>query len=458
MTNRSGSITTLGALALSAVLLAMPAFARDQAIQSDGPTPAMGTTSPVSVAQADQAASSMAAKAGKIASPIVVARAPEANAPIAVAQAAPATGTTTATQAAPVMPAAGTAPAAGALVTDPTTLPAEQTGALAAGGGPAADDAAAQVQRQRVQPLNNAPVWREVNSGNAFYTSLPGREMGVLIQHGGQPWRELRNDTVTWWGGWAVVLAILGLAGYHAWHGMQCLKEPRTGRLIERFTVFERAAHRAMSLSFVALGATGALMLFGKYVLLPVFGYSLFATLASLSKNIHNFVGPLFAVTLVVSFLVFVRDNLPNRHDLEWVRHLGGLLSKDAHVSSPKFNAGEKMWFWVGVFALGAAVTVSGFVLNFPNFEQTRGQMQLAWLVHAGAALVFLCASFGHIYMGLYGVEGAREGMRTGYVDEAWAKEHHDLWYRDVVEGREPRVRSRDADPVITPEGRPLVG
>lgn len=312
-----------------------------------------------------------------------------------------------------------------------------------------ADRAAAQAARQRTQPLNNAPFWRQVNSGNAYYTSLPGRETGVLIQRGGEPWRQLRNGPVTQWGGLAVVLVILAIAGYHAWRGPQRLQAPRTGRLIERFSVLERAAHRTMSLSFVVLAATGLLMLFGKYVLLPVFGYSLFAGLAALSKNLHNFVGPLFGVSLVVSFIVFVRDNLPDRSDWQWVRHAGGLLGgATQHIPSGKFNAGEKSWFWLGVFVLGAIVTLSGLVLNFPNFEQTRGQMQLAWTVHAIATLLFVCASFGHIYMGLLGVEGAREGMRTGFVDDAWAREHHELWYEEVNSGRIPRVRSRHPDAV----------
>jgi formate dehydrogenase subunit gamma len=29
--------------------------------------------------------------------------------------------------------------------------------------------------------------------------------------------------------------------------------------------------------------------------------------------------------------------------------------------------------------------------------------------------------------------------MRYGYVDEAWAKEHHEYWYNDVAAGKLPR-------------------
>jgi formate dehydrogenase subunit gamma len=32
--------------------------------------------------------------------------------------------------------------------------------------------------------------------------------------------------------------------------------------------------------------------------------------------------------------------------------------------------------------------------------------------------------------------------MRTGHVDEAWAKEHHEYWYDDIKSGKIPAKRS----------------
>ncbi len=40
--------------------------------------------------------------------------------------------------------------------------------------------------------------------------------------------------------------------------------------------------------------------------------------------------------------------------------------------------------------------------------------------------------------MGTLGVEGAYTAMREGYVDEAWARQHHVLWYEEVKQGRRP--------------------
>jgi formate dehydrogenase subunit gamma len=38
-------------------------------------------------------------------------------------------------------------------------------------------------------------------------------------------------------------------------------------------------------------------------------------------------------------------------------------------------------------------------------------------------------------------MEGSYDGMASGYVDEAWAKEHHQLWYEDVKNGADHRGR-----------------
>ena len=74
--------------------------------------------------------------------------------------------------------------------------------------------------------------------------------------------------------------------------------------------------------------------------------------------------------------------------------------------------------------------------------------MQVAHMVHAVATVLKLAMFFGHIYMGTIGMEGAYQGMKTGYVDETWAREHHEYWYDDVKAGRIPSQRSEPVTPV----------
>jgi len=311
-------------------------------------------------------------------------------------------------------------------------------------------DAAALEQRQQAQtqPGNNAPVWREVHSGERNYTSAQGREAGVLIQPqarisgqdkfstAGEAWRQFRNGQVTFYGGWLVVLVTLALAAWYFAKGPIKLGDKPSGRMVDRFTYVERVAHWSMAISFVVLGVSGLIMLFGKYVLLPIFGYTLFSWIAALGKNLHNFVGPFFIVSTLVFIVIYLRDNLPKASDLNWLVRAWAALARGEHVPAGRFNAGEKGWFWFGVVGLSIVMSVSGVVLLFPNFDQLRTTMQFAWIWHAGAAMLFVAMALFHIYLGTIGMEGAYQAMREGVVDETWARTHHSLWYEEVKSGK----------------------
>ncbi|MES2537630.1 MAG: formate dehydrogenase subunit gamma [Pseudomonadota bacterium] len=314
-----------------------------------------------------------------------------------------------------------------------------------------------QAERSRDQPGNLSPTWRIIKEGTNNYSSLPALESGVLIQPkqqflgqsrattAGEAWRQYRNGPLTMLGGWLLILAVVGIAAVFLIFGPVKLKEGRTGRLIERFTSVERLAHWTVAITFVLLAFSGLLMLFGKHVILPLFGHTLFGWVAFACKNIHNFVGPVFTISLVVFFVIYVKDNLPEASDLKWLSRLGGLRGK-GHVSAGRFNAGEKLWFWGGVVFLGLIVSASGLVLDMlvPGILYTRGNMQIANVIHLIGGVLIAAMSFAHIYIGTIGMEGAYAAMRTGYVDDTWAREHHDLWYDDVANGRVPRVRTEE--------------
>lgn len=323
-----------------------------------------------------------------------------------------------------------------------------------------------QAERSKDQPGNLAPTYRIVKEGKQNYSSLPALEAGVLIQPkaqfpgqarattAGEAWRQYRNGPLTQFGGWLMLAALVAVILVYFILGPIKLKQGRTGRLIERFTSIERIAHWSVAISFVTLAISGLTMLFGKYVLLPVFGHTLFGWLAYLCKGVHNFVGPIFTVSIIVFFVIYVKDNLPAASDIKWLSRLGGLLG-GAPVRSGRFNTGEKLWFWGAVVVFGLVASASGFVLDMlvPGIEYTRGNLQIANVIHLAGGVVIAAMAFGHIYMGTVGMEGAYEGMRTGYVDDAWAREHHELWYEDVQSGKVPRVRTQEGEAAI---GAPL--
>ena len=312
-------------------------------------------------------------------------------------------------------------------------------------------------ERARVQPGNNAPMWRQVNSGVAGYSSLPvtqAPEAGVLIQpfvqypgsrltNAGEAWRQVRNNWIIPYGGSLVLIVLVAIALFHWRIGPMTVKEPYTGRKVERFTPFERSAHWANAIAFCILAISGLIMAFGKFFLLPVMGLSLFGWLTYLLKNVHNFAGPVFTVSLLVVIFTFMRDNLPAKGDVNWMLKGGGILSGQ-EIKSGRFNAGEKVTYWGGVFVLGLIAVVTGLFLNhlLPVVAYDRSNMQIALMVHAVSNVAMVCMFLGHIYMGTIGTKDAYEGMRTGYVDEGWAKEHHALWLDDIKSGKIPAQRS----------------
>lgn len=315
-------------------------------------------------------------------------------------------------------------------------------------------------ERAKVQPGNNAPVWRQVGAGVTGYSSLPkseAPEAGNLIQpfvqypgsrltNAGEAWRQVRNNWLIPYGGALLLIVIGAIALFYFGKGRINLHGNETGRKIERFTPFERSAHWSNAIAFCILAISGIVMAFGKFFLLPVMGTTLFGWLTYVLKTAHNFAGPLFAVSLVIVFFTFVRDNMPSRGDLGWLLKGGGLLS-GKEIPSHRFNAGEKLVFWGGVFFLGIIVVASGLVLDklIPGLLYVRDTMQVAHMVHAVATVLMMAMFIGHIYIGTIGMEGAYEGMKTGYVDETWAREHHEFWYDDVKAGKIPAQRTEPA-------------
>ena len=271
------------------------------------------------------------------------------------------------------------------------------------------------------------------------FTQYPGSR----LTNAGEAWRQVRNQWIIPYGGALFLITLFAIALFYFSKGAIGGHSQNTGRVIERFTYFERAAHWSNAIAFCVLAISGLVMAFGKFMLLPVLGSTLFGWLTYALKTAHNFAGPLFAVSLLVVIVTFIKDNTPRSEDATWLAKAGGMFGGE-EVPSHRFNAGEKGLFWVGVFTLGLIVVISGLFLDklLPGFVYTRGEMQIAHMVHAAGAVLMMTAFLGHIYMGTLGMKGAFSAMRTGYVDDAWAREHHSLWADDVRAGKIPAQRS----------------
>ena len=279
--------------------------------------------------------------------------------------------------------------------------------------------------------------------------SIPDVQSASLIQPAGRDWRAFHNVTLTWVGGIAV-LGMLGIiVAFYASKGRIPVEGGRTGRTIQRFNGFERMAHWMTAGSFVVLALTGLNLTFGRWLILPVLGPEAFATITLWGKYAHNYLSFPFTLGVVLLFLMWVKDNIPNKRDVAWFKAGGGLIGH-GHPQAARFNGGQKMVFWITVIG-GTLVAVSGYVLIFPFFVTDIAGMQLAHIVHGVISVLMIAAMIGHIYIGSAGMEGAFDAMGSGQVDINWAKQHHGLWVEDEMKkAREtvspPGARAQGAD------------
>lgn len=309
-----------------------------------------------------------------------------------------------------------------------------------------ADYAKQQQQRQLTQPLNNAPVWKEIRSGLPQVTTVQGRETNVLIEPMGQTWRAARVPVATG-GGILVALVLAGLAAFYAARGELRVEAKPGARMVERFTPADRVAHWLMAITWVTLAITGIILSLGKAILLPLIGFTLFSWLAALAKNLHNFIGPILIVAVPWMFIRFVRYNGIGAEDFKWFAHIFDYF-KGHEYPSGKFNAGEKLVFWLVLVVFSTTLVVTGLILVFPNFDQTRQTMQLSNIIHMVAAYLAIALACVHIYLGTIGMAGAYRAMRDGYVDASWAEHHHARWYQEVAAGT---AREKFAQPAGAP-------
>jgi formate dehydrogenase subunit gamma len=267
---------------------------------------------------------------------------------------------------------------------------------------------------------------------------IPDTKAAVLIQPAGRTW-DYFHEVLLHLGGAIVIVGtvvLLGLA--YLIMGRIRISAGRSGVKILRFKAFERFSHWLTAVSFVILGLTGLNITFGKILLLPLVGPDTFSDISQAAKYVHNFASFSFVAGLVLIIAIFFKDNLPEKVDIDWVKKGGGFI-KNKHAPASRFNLGEKGVYWLSLLA-GIAVSASGFLLLFPFYGTNIADMQIAQVIHAVVAILFVALILAHIYIGTLGMEGAFEAMGTGEVDLNWAKEHHDLWLARTLASEDGQV------------------
>ncbi|CAI8447750.1 MAG: Formate dehydrogenase, cytochrome b556(fdo) subunit [SAR116 cluster bacterium MED-G04] len=314
---------------------------------------------------------------------------------------------------------------------------------------------------------SDADLWRLIRNGNSGDTQIKSELAEVMIQSEGDNWRAVRNGPISIYGAGGVIGMVILLAVFYTWRGRIMIDAGPSSEKVERFAALDRFSHWLMAGSFVILAITGLNLLYGRYVLLPIIGPEGFTLLTTAGKYAHNYLSFAFMAGLVLSFGLWVRHNIPAKIDIDWIKAGGGIFAKGVHPPAKKFNAGQKMIFWITMIG-GLSVSLSGIALMFPfqtdMFAKTFGilnmvgfdlptaltalqEQQLNQLWHGIVSMVLMTIIIAHIYIGSVGMEGALDAMNSGKVDRNWAKEHHNLWVEEMEAGKKTKRARKSPAP-----------
>lgn len=205
------------------------------------------------------------------------------------------------------------------------------------------------------------------------------------------------------------------------------------GEPIFAFTLFKRIIHALAAIAFVILIPTGLMIVFGSYL-----GGG---TLIEYARHLHGIATVIFAISLVPMFLFWFMDMLPTFDDVKWMFILGGYLSKEIkEIPAGKFNAGQKMWFWIATLG-GLLMILTGAIMYLQDFDygvaKALGVTQIDLLrasaiVHNVLAFAVMALFFTHVYMAAIAIKGAIHSMITGYKEHDEVKYLHSTWYKKL--------------------------
>ncbi len=289
-------------------------------------------------------------------------------------------------------------------------------------------------------------LFQELNRISGRCT-IPDQKACTIEQPAGRDWRHFHGVTLRWIGGVVIIGILSVLIVFYLWRGMIRIESRRSGRTMVRFNAFERFVHWMTATCFVILALSGLNITFGRPLLLPLIGPESFSAWSQWAKYAHNYLSFPFTVGVILIFLMWIAGNIPNKVDIDWFKRGGGMVGQD-HPPAFRFNGGQKAIYWIVVLG-GGVVAASGYVLMFPFYGTDIHSMQIAEIVHAIVAVLFIAAMLGHIYIGTIGMEGAFEAMGSGTVDVNWAKEHHSLWLEEEKARTGPNDTRRQ--PTATP-------
>jgi len=181
-------------------------------------------------------------------------------------------------------------------------------------------------------------------------------------------------------------------------------------------------------------------VLAGSCILLMISGYAFLFHIDGISsifggyeamKTVHNYLGVVFCLSLLVTTVHYLKDAFEyDADDLQWFKVAGGYLSHKVKVPPMgKYNPGQKLYY-LGILGAGIAIAISGFAIWFMKDNATV--MLVSHLVHNIAFCVFAIAVPVHIYLSTLANPGTFQIMVNGMLPLSDARKKYPKWIKAV--------------------------
>lgn len=198
------------------------------------------------------------------------------------------------------------------------------------------------------------------------------------------------------------------------------------GKKIKVFSKYNIIVHWGAAVPFVLVCITGLMMMFGD----KLGGGMLIRT----AKNIHFLATWIFIVFGALMFLMWFKPALFKLYDIEWMKIMGGYLSQEKReIPAGKFNAGQKMWFWLATIG-GFVMAITGLFMHF--FWADINILRLFAIIHNVLGFGVLAMLITHIYMAVFAIEGAIESILNGHMGEEELALLHSYYYKELMSAK----------------------
>ncbi len=238
---------------------------------------------------------------------------------------------------------------------------------------------------------------------------LDGRELEIGF---------LREDYIKRYGGWLFVLVLAMSVMHYLLFGPHRVHVVKGDQSVQRFALYERMIHWLAMLTFAFLSLSGIAFLLHR------------ESPMSAIRAVHGQVGVAFVLTLIALVAIWWRHAMFVPCDKEWICKLGGYLWVKADCPAGKFNAGQKLFFWLIAVLGGLVISGTGIALILDK------NIAASWVytLHDLAALALIAGVLGHAYLGVFANPGTVTSIISGRVKRSWAEKHHSEWAKKLTE------------------------